>query len=740
MQISLKWINELVNIEIIKLNDLIEKLTLGGFEVEEIVEVEINNQKQITLDISATANRSDSLSIQGISTEIAALINKPINLSTYSIKSDKNDWKQTILNCTNTDKSRRKLQDKSRRKLQIGPDQDCTILSSVIVENLIDTTVPKWITHKLISSGIPPSNSLLDFQNYILLETGYPFAFYDFNKISSKLNYPKFNLSISKAKNNQEFIASNNNNYQLDESILVVKANKIPISIAGIIESQEFAYSKTTTSLLIEGSIFNAAKIRQQSRNLGLRTDRSIRYEKSLKSTYLLESFYRLIFLLRISNPNLVCKLQTISKTVDQTPEPILLRYETVNEILGPIKELPNGNFQYIDPEMIENYLNRLNFTFRYDEIKQTWKVEVPHSRTDDIIREIDLIEEIGRLHGFNNFLINLPKLQTIGVEDISYKTRQKITSCLLNLGFNELIHYSLVNEKTFMDNKIQLINPLVSDYSSLRTSLLPNLIKTMQENLKQGNLVVNGFEYGHIFLPGSKLKFKEKEYVSGIFGGFKTKLIWSDSEKGLTWFEAKGKMEQLFEQLNLPVNWQNKLENSTDKSRRKLRDKSRRKLRNEILHTYRNAELYLPNGSKLGIFGQINPLLANQLNLSSEIYLFEFDIEVIQNQMQMNQLTIYKEYSPYPKIVKDISFIIQQDVTFKELQDILYYNGTEVLYEVNLLDEYTGESIPDQHTSLCLQLIFQSNEKTLQNKEIEEILNNLRLLLIKRFNAIIRD
>ena len=709
MQISLKWINELVNIKIIKLNDLIEKLTLGGFEVEEILEVEINNQKQITLDISATANRSDSLSIQGISTEIAALLNKPINLSTYSIKS--NDWKQTILNHTNT----------------IAPDQDCTILSSVIVENLIDTTVPKWITHKLISSGIPPSNSLLDFQNYILLETGYPFAFYDFNKISSKLNYPKFSLSISKAKNNQEFIASNNNNYQLDESILVVKADKIPISIAGIIESQEFAYSNTTTSLLIEGSIFNAAKIRQQSRNLGLRTDRSIRYEKSLKSTYLLESLYRLIFLLRISNPNLVCKLQTITKTVDQTPEPILLRYETVNEILGP-----NGNFQYIDPEMIENYLNRLNFTFSYDEIKQTWKVEVPHSRTDDIIREIDLIEEIGRLHGFNNFLINLPKLQRIGVEDISYKTRKKITSCLLNLGFNELIHYSLVNEKTFMDNKIQLINPLVSDYSSLRASLLPNLIKTMQENLKQGNLVINGFEYGHIFLPGSKSKFKEKEYVSGIFGGFKTKLIWSDSEKALTWFEAKGKMEQLFEQLNLPVNWQNKLENSTDKSRRKLR--------NEILHTHRNAELYLPNGSKLGIFGQINPLLANQLNLSSEIYLFEFDIEIIQNQMQMNQLAMYKEYSPYPKIVKDISFIIQQDVTFKELQDILYYNGTEILYEVNLLDEYTGESIPDQHTSLCLQLIFQSNEKTLQNKEIEEILNNLRLLLIKRFNAIIRD
>ena len=105
-----------------------------------------------------------------------------------------------------------------------------------------------------------------------------------------------------------------------------------------------------------------------------------------------------------------------------------------------------------------------------------------------------------------------MPKLKTIGNEDASYKTRKKITSCLLNLGFNELIHYSLVNQKTFINNEIKLINPLVSEYSSLRVSLLPNLIKTVQENLKQGNTVINGFEYGHIFLPDQALKFKEKE------------------------------------------------------------------------------------------------------------------------------------------------------------------------------------------------------------------------------------
>lgn len=704
MQISVKWINELIDIEKIHLDDLIEKLTLGGFEVEETFELEINNKKEIVLEISATANRSDSLSVQGISSEIGTLLNKQPKKLSYLTTTQ--TWKNQIEDLAVT----------------FPEEKNCNTLLAIAVENLIDLNAPKWLKEKLISSGITPVNNLSDFQNYILLETGYPFVFYDFEKIISKFDEKKLTISISKPKSKIEFLASNNVSYQLNEFTELITINEVPIGIAGLIESKEFICSNETNSLLIEASIFNAAHIRKQSRELGLRTDQSARHEKSLKNSYLIESTYRLISLLRIKNPNLCCKLIKFMKVDQQPLKSILLRYKKINETLGPIlKTSETNSANYISPELISSYLERLNFQFSYNKSEFSWQVQIPHLRSDDLTREIDLIEEIGRLHGFNNFLTTLPKLKKIGTEDLSYKTRKKITSCLLTLGLNELTHYSLVNQTTFIENQIPLINPLLSDCANLRSSLLPSLIKTVEENLKQGNSIIEGFEYGHVFSKNLNTEFHEKENVAGIFGGTKTKLSWSENATSLNWFEAKGKIEQLLDQLHLSTNW-TKYANP-----------------NLIFHPYKTSELYFRNCEKLGIFGQISPILANQLNIDPEIYLFEFDLGVLQTQVQKNQLAIYKPYVLYPKIVKDISFIIQQDISFAELKELLYLNGTQYLSEINLLDEYRGDSIPEKHISLCLQLVFKSNEKTLQTKDIEIILKNLQLLLTEKFGALLR-
>ena len=700
MQISLKWVNELVNIETVNLENLIEKLTLGGFEVEEILEIEIANEKRIALDISATANRSDSLSIHGISLEIAALLNKIPKLPKYS---DKFIWSK-------------KLQELPTNFIE---KNSCIEFLGISVENIDTLTSPNWLKKKLICSNITPENNFKDFQNYIVLETGYPFEFYDLNKIKIQTKNSNFKLNLKSSDINQKFLANDNIEYNLDNSILTVEADNFPISIAGISPHKSVECTNNTRSLLIEGSIFNAAKIRRQSRQLGLRTSRSSRYEKALKNIDLIKAFYQLISLLRISNPNLICKFHTLAKPSITEKRIIKLSFANIKKVLGPTKEVQ----KYISVDQVTNSLHRLNFAVSYQKSKQSWEVTVPDLRSDDIIREIDVIEEIGRLYGFDNFLTRLPQLNRIGKKDLSYKTRIKLTNCLINLGLNELIQYSLVNKTKDIKTEIELINPLVKDYANLRSSLLPSILKAIQKNKSQSNLSFEGFEYGHIFSKNASNEIQEIENIAGVIGEYKIKTNWLDKPDLLNWFEAKGKIEYLFKKLNLLTDW---------KSEPLKQEKN-------LFHPYCNAVIYLKNKKKLGNFGQIHPITAKTLNLSPNLYLFEFNFKLIEQELEKNQLALYREYSIYPKIIKDLSFILNKDISFNYLQKILYLNGSNFLKTINLIDKYSGKNIPTNQTSLCLQFIFQSNQRTLQTNEIENILSHIQLILVTKFDAKIR-
>jgi len=538
MQISLKWIEEFLNLKKVNLNYLIEKLTLGGFEIEKIVELRLDNEKILILDISSTPNRSDSLSVRGISKEIATLLNKPYKSSQYLNKNI--NWEIQFSELISTSQLKRNY----------------SSFLGVTLENLNNFNSPKWLQQKLIQSGLKPLDNFLDFQSYILLETGYPFEVYDLNKIFSKLKTKHFNLSLIKAEKNQTFLASKNSTYILNEPVLTIKADSLALGIAGIIVDSCFSYCSETTSLLIEASIFDSTFIRQQSRFLGLRTERSSRYEKSIKSNNLLGSLYKLINLLKVQNPNLICKIHTKGQILNEYSSIINFHYDKTNEILGPIKGSNSKQLKYISKVLISKYLDQLKFPYIFQVRQFAWQVQIPNFRSDDITRSIDLIEEIGRLYGFNKFLTQLPIIKGIGSEDDSYKIRKKFTSCLLNSGFNELINYSLTNEKNLVLNEpVKLINPLLQDCSNLKLSLLPNLIKTVQENLKQGNFSIDGFEYGHVFSLDNK-RFKEKEFIAGIFGGPRTKSSFSHVSNSLVWFQEKGKMEQILKQFNYYTYW----------------------------------------------------------------------------------------------------------------------------------------------------------------------------------------
>jgi len=703
MYTSLDWLNELVSVKSIPLEDLIDKLTLGGFEVEETLKIDVNKQTRTVLDISATANRADSLSIKGIAKEITALIDKPIRSTTYI--NQHFEYKRKITDVINRAESA----------------AEYSTFVAVTVENLEDFTVPKWLTEKLVCSKVEPLNNLLDFQNYILLETRYPFEFYDLEKIQTAVQTSEFDLALKTVKTPKTFIGSNNATYELTSDILVVEANGYPISIGGIMPNQQVSYTSDTKSLLIEGSIFSSKKIRQQSRALGVRTDRSARYVKGLNNSYFIEALIRLITLLKITNPKLICKVHTTSEVEQINSVNLSLNYANIIEILGPVRDQVTGESVNILPSQITEYLRRLDFKFVFNTEKQIWSVTIPKARIDDLEREIDLIEEIGRLHGFNNFITNLPTVSNIGKEDFSYQIRKKLTNCFINEGLNELVQYSLVNEKN--SSAISLINPLITDCSTLRTSLLPNLVKIVSDNLKQGNNILEGFEYGHVFEGNLKTTYNEKEVVAGVFGGMKKKDNWDQPGKPLSWFEGKGRISELFNKLNFTVSWK---ASTLDKYQ-------------TLLHPYRTAELILPNDKCLGVFGQIHPILAKKYNVPADIFLFEFNLDFIKTEFQDRKLALYQPYSTYPKITKDLSFVVDQTVSFNEIENTLLQNGSEYLTKIELLDEYRGDSIPEHQTSLCIQLTFQSSQKTLVTKEIDEILKHFQMVLETEYNVDIR-
>jgi phenylalanyl-tRNA synthetase beta chain len=705
MYISLEWINELVNLKKLKIEELIEKLTLGGFEVEEKLVFEVNKQLKTSLDISATANRADSLSIKGIAKEIKALTKQKEPKLKYTAKNS--DYEIALEKVLCSEHS----------------SLTCSNFIGITVENLTNISSPTWLKEKLICSSIEPQNNLLDFQSYILLENGYPVEFYDLDKIQKKTNRKKFNLTLKPGMLNETFEASNNIEYKLNPEILVLKADDQPLSIGGIISNKNFCYSDVTTSLLIEASIFNSKKIRQQSRAIGLRTERSARYEKGLDSSSFINTLIRLVLLLKSSNPQSIFKIHTGSQFEKLKPFSIHLEYKNIIEILGPTIIKNSSETKNLKLTQIDEYLKRLEFDFEFDNNNLSWSVKIPVSRMDDLEREIDLIEEIGRLHGFNNFITSLPNISQVGKEDFSYQIRKKLTNCFLNEGLNELVQYSLVNDPNL--KSIKLINPLILDCSTLRRSLLPNLIHLVSENSKQGNGTLEGFEYGHTFSTNNKGKaeYNEKEVVSGIFGGLKTKRDWNDSLKSLSWFEAKGKMDNLFKKLNLKVNWKN----------------TKRNLYKNTLHPYRTADLYINDKVYLGTFGQINPLSSYKNNISKDIFLFEFELETLKNEFKKQKLPIYQPYSLYPKITKDLSFIVDKKVHFNQIQNTIFKIETEYLKNIELVDKYDGNPIPNHQISLCIQLTFQSLEKTLLTKEIEKNIENIQKILIEEYNIKIR-
>jgi phenylalanyl-tRNA synthetase beta chain len=333
--------------------------------------------------------------------------------------------------------------------------------------------------------------------------------------------------------------------------------------------------------------------------------------------------------------------------------------------------------------------------------------------------REIDLIEEVARLYGYDNFCDTLPSQSVAGHLPPSQAALRQNRTAFRGAGLTELMHYSLV--KQLGGNQIAISNPLFVEYSALRTELLTGLLDAFQYNIEQGNGPLNGFEIGRIFWKEGE-EMKEAEAIAGIMGAGPATWTRSGGEQSLSWFEAKGILEEVFRLLHLSVESKSDSENS-------------------LLHPGRTASLWL-GGDRLGTFGQVHPQVRQERGLPEEVYMFQFSAGVLLSAIERgdNLARKFVPYSTFPQADRDIAFFVPVEVSVDEIQKAIAKVGGGVLESIQLFDEYRGENVPDGQRSLAFRLIYRGGDRTLTDAEIEPVQQGVRDVLVKNFEVSLRS
>lgn len=671
-----------------------ENLVLGS-DVRPLLGLE-----DVILDVTATANRADALSMVGIAREVAALTGGKLSIPEIA----KVENTQTAKNLT----------------LKISEIQACPAYIGTIVENIKITPSPEWLQQRLRSAGVRPINNVVDITNYVLLERGQPLHAFDKNRLQSLSGEEQLTMGVRFAQTGETLKTLDGNNRNLSPQNLLITANNQPVALAGVMGGEATEVYEGTQSLVLEAALFDSVAIRRSSRSVGLRSEASGRYERGVNRAELEIACNRALSLIQELAAGVIVQQQISDYRPDISTwsHSIHLRLDKINQVLGPI-ELGQETGE-LQPEDVEKILTALGCELVKTE-ENTWNVTVPPYRYRDLEREIDLIEEIARLYGYDKFCDTLPEKSQAGYLSLDQELIRRLRGYLRAEGLTELMQYSLV--KPGEDKQIVLSNPLFAEYSALRTDLISGLITAFQYNLEQGNGALNGFEIGRVFWREEE-GLQEAEMLAGIIGGDITCGKWSrgGKEKAITWFEAKGILESVFKQLKLAVEFQP--EN-----------------RDSRLHPGRTASLWI-KGNRLGTFGQIHPQLRREKDLPEAVYVFQLDLDALLDAWDHDDLLIpkFSSYSTYPASDRDLAFFAPMKVTVCELEKVINKAGKGLLSSVELFDEYRGENVPAGQRSLAFRLVYRASDRTLTENEIEPVHNQVRSALVEKFGVNLRS
>lgn len=659
----------------------------------------------VILDLTATANRADALSMVGVAREVVALTGASLKLPDVPEQSLPSGAGGLTVKLSET--------------------SGCPAYIGTLIEGVKIAPSPDWLQTHLQAAGVRPINNVVDITNYVLLEWGQPLHAFDRDRLQTVAGGDTVTISVRLAKSGESLKTLDGQTRTLQPQNLLITANDQPVALAGVMGGEETEVHEGTQNLVLEAALFEPVAIRRSARSQGLRSESSTRYERGVNQAELGLACCRAIALIT----ELAGGTVVTQETADTRPEPstwarsIELRLDRINQVLGPV-DLGEDTGEVL-PEDVERILKALGCQLTRSESPDSvqWAVSVPPYRYRDLEREIDLIEEIARLYGYDRFCDELPDKTEPGYLSIEQQLMRQLREAFRATGLTEVVHYSYSVSKLDGEREVAIANPLFTEYSSLRTELISGLIEAFQYNLEQGNGSLNAFEIGRVFWREEE-GLQEADSLAGIFGGDPTQGRWvrGGRESPMTWYEAKGVLESVFQRLGLSVEYQ---PNQQDPR----------------FHPGRTASLWF-QGQRLGNFGQLHPQLRQERSLPDAVYAFELDVDVLLDALDWDEMLtpLFKLYSTYPASDRDLAFFAPVKVSVAEIERATQKAAGQLLESVQLFDEYQGASVPEGQRSLAFRLVYRASDRTLTDEEVEPVHQAVREALTEKFGVSLRS
>jgi phenylalanyl-tRNA synthetase beta chain len=654
----------------------------------------------VILDLATTANRADALSMVGIAREVAALTDAKVRLPEV------------------------KEQDLATGGFLAIAIQDpaaCMAYIGTVIEGVKIGPSPDWLKWRLEAAGTRPINNVVDITNYILLEWGQPLHAFDREKLQRVAGSNDLTIGVRFAKDGEKLKTLDEQERNLVTDNLLITANDKPVALGGVMGGEETEVDSNTVNIVLEAALFDPVVIRRSSRAQNLRSEASTRYERGVNQVELESACKRAIALLQeLAGGTLVNQAISDHRIDHASRNAIELRLSRIHQILGTVNK--EDGVGYIEATDVESILGALGCNLEPVAVKnKTWLVKVPPYRYRDLEREIDLIEEVARLYGYDRFCDTLPDKTEPGYLSTEYAIKNKLRAVLRGVGLTEVVQYSLVKPT---GKEVKLANPLFAEYSALRADLISGLLDAFVYNQSQGNGALNAFEIERVFSQDGE-ELKERDSVAGIMGGNITSQgLWVNGGKGtpMSWYDAKGILENVFSNLGINVEY------------RFTSDEPR-------LHPGRTATLWL-QGKPLGVFGQIHPQLAQQRDLNNEVYLFELDFSLLLTALDRDAITTpkFNSYSTYPGSDRDLAFFAPLDLSVAEITKAISKAGGKLLQQIEVFDEYKGKNVPVGQRSLAFNLVYQASDRTLTDQDVDPVHQKVRDTLVKKFDVTLRS